>query len=169
MTFFVFDVESIGLHGEAFAVGWCAVNTKGEELQSARYACRRDEVDGSDSDRKWVDENIPAIATTCDYHTMIGWFWSDWLGWKANGAIMAADCAWPVEARFLCKCVDHDREARAFEGPYPFIDIGSVLLALGHNPLKEFDRNANELPKHDPLADARQSARLLVEAIGARY
>lgn len=30
--YFVFDVESVGLFGEAFAVGWVVVNARGEEL-----------------------------------------------------------------------------------------------------------------------------------------
>lgn len=163
--FFVFDVESIGLHGQAFAVGWCVVDSQGKEHPGARYACDRDAIEGSDSDREWVDANMPPIAVTCDYPTMLEWFWADWLGWKAIGALMAADCSWPVEARFLCACVDQDKTNRAFEGPYPFIDIGSVLFAKGYDPLHEFPRRDNELPKHDPLADARQSARLLVDAM----
>ena len=72
---------------------------------------------------------------------------------------MVADCPWPVEAKFLNACV---REY-GMAGPYPLIDVGSVVLARGGDPTGPFDRLPNELPKHDPLADARQSARVFIE------
>jgi hypothetical protein len=79
--------------------------------------------------------------------------------------MLAADCAWPVEARFLAACVDDQPEQRAWEGPYPLIDIASVRLAAGLDPLATVERLPSEMPAHDPLADARQSARLLIEAL----
>jgi hypothetical protein len=59
------------------------------------------------------------------------------------------------------------RRARrvAGDGPYPLVDVASVRLAAGLDPLGAYDRTAGELPVHNPLADARQSARLLLEAL----
>ena len=39
------------------------------------------------------------------------------------------------------------------------------MLCAGMDPMATYDRLPAELPRHDPLADARQSARLLVEAL----
>jgi hypothetical protein len=39
------------------------------------------------------------------------------------------------------------------------------MLSAGMNPLATYDRTPSELPRHNPLADARQSARLLSEAL----
>jgi hypothetical protein len=77
---------------------------------------------------------------------------------------MVADCAYPVETSFIDDCLadDASREAQA---PYPLLDVASVRLAVGLNPAATEKRLPNELPPHDPVADARQSARLLVEAL----
>ncbi len=37
--FFVFDVESIGLHGEGFAVGWVVVGETGATYEESYLAC----------------------------------------------------------------------------------------------------------------------------------
>jgi hypothetical protein len=89
---------------------------------------------------------------------------------------MVADCGWPVEARFLAACVDDARpvatdgkttadSAREFEGPHPLHELSSVLLGAGAGSGIQFDRLPQELPEHDPLADARLSVRLLLDAV----
>jgi hypothetical protein len=50
-------------------------------------------------------------------------------------------------------------------GPYPLHDLASILLAHGRDPLAKNERLPEELPEHDPLNDARQSARLLHEVL----
>lgn len=84
---------------------------------------------------------------------------------KATGELLAADCAWPVEARFLAACVDALPDERRFAGPYPLMEISTWMMAAGQDPMKTHARLESELPQHNPLADARQSARLLMEAI----
>lgn len=163
--FFVIDVESIGLHGEAFAVAWVAVDgarTVGEEV----IACLPERAVGRRSHREWCAANIPPIPATEPRPSCVrDTFWIRWCEYKEQGYWLAADCCWPVEARFLAACVDDHVGERTWEGPYPLIDIGSVLFAVGLDPLGTYQRFPSELPVHDPLADARQSARLLLEAI----
>lgn len=181
--FFVFDVESVGLHGEGFAVGWTVIDTaKRIAVAEGLVSCPLDAAVGALSDRDWVKEHVvPALsALRADSGELVGLatatfatpaevralFWEHWASWRKAGAVMAADCLWPVEARFLSACVDTDPEARRWKGPYPFVDIGSVLLGVGKNPLGHFGRTLYERPEHNPLCDARQSARLLLEALG---
>lgn len=160
----VFDVESIGLHGEGFAVGYVVVDGDGAVFDSGRYACPTAKAVGPDDGRAWVAENCPPIVATHDFPRQIrAAFWNQWLAHKERGAVLVADCAWPVEARFLASCVDDDAQ-RTWEGPYPLHELASFMVAAGMDPMATYDRRSDE-PQHDPLGDARQSARLLVSAL----
>lgn len=163
--FFVIDVESVGLYGEAFAVA-CGLYIDGVCQWESRYACDMEACSGRDSDRKWVRDNVPLLPEThSSPRLMRNAFWKDWLRAADAGAVMAADCAWPVEARFLAACVGDEPEIRNWTGPYPLAEISSYMAAAGMDPMADYSRTASELPKHEPLADVRQSARLLFEAI----
>ena len=171
----VFDVEAVGLHGEGFAVGYVIIDTKtGEEIDSGIVTAPDDLSPGLPDDRAWIREHVVPVLDThvprerslkCSSAAAVRrFFWDMWAFWRAQGAWLAADVAWPVEARFLAACIDDDR-GRSMKGPYPLIDIASVRLAAGFDPLAHEDRWATELPAHNPLADARQSARLLLKAL----
>lgn len=166
--FMVFDVESIGLHGEGFAVGYVVVNRMGVEVTHASIACSTMMAVGSDDDRTWVSKNVPVFKPTikCSNPLQVRQsFWNQWMCWKEKGAVLVADCAWPVEARFLIACVYDNLLERKWQGPYPLLDVSSFLMAAGIDPLQKFARLENELPIHDPVCDARQSARLLIQSI----
>lgn len=162
----VFDVESIGLQGEGFAVGYVVVDKHGKELASQRYACDPLGATGNLEAREWVRKNIPPIpANEIDPQAVRQAFWGDWLRWKQRDAALVADYGWPVEARFLAACVDDDLYVNEWAGPYPLYDVSTAMLATGRNPHAAYERLANELPEHDPVADARQSARLWLECL----
>lgn len=170
--FMVFDVESVGLHGEGFAVGF--VVTDGIQiLDMGLYACPVFKARGHKGNiegREWVKKNCPEINKTHDCpRQMRTAFWNKWQLWKSHGAVLVADCAWPVEARFLAKCVDDEPSSREWAGPYPLFDLSSVLLALGINPTEKFSREELELPEHNPLSDARQSARVLMQHLRKNF
>lgn len=167
--FFVFDVESIGLHGEGFSVGYVVVEewgSSGGEIESGYFGCNSDDAAGLPDNRDWVNKHIPHRPPNCSGPDEVRRkFWKVWKAWKTKQAILAADCCWPVETNFLSECVALDPVGREWEGPYPLIDIGSVLLACGKDPLGKFPRLPSEMPEHDPEKDARQSARILLEAL----
>jgi len=79
---------------------------------------------------------------------------------------MAAECGYPVETNFLrlCDSFIPIHGVNEFEGPYPLHDIASIMLAAGMDPMKTYERLPDESPKHDPLCDVKQSARLMYEA-----
>lgn len=163
----VFDVESIGLHGEGFAVGFVVLDAEGNQLEAVTYACPPDAAKGNDEGRAWVKATCPKLTRTHDLPIEIrSAFWTKWQEWKAKGAVLIADCCWPVEARFLAQCVDDAPSERGWQGPYPLHDAASMLLARGLDPLEKRERKADELPEHDPLADAKQSARILHDVLG---
>lgn len=173
----VFDVESVGLHGEGFAVGW-VITEDGREIDSGYAACSPDfAYEGTAGDREWISDNVlPYLPTPkhvkagiySDYEIVSQVrqsFWDEWLKWNAKGATLWADCAWPVEAKFLIDCVQDGDGDRNWQGPYPLCEISTVLIMAGLDPLAKCDRLYNEKPAHHPTCDARQSARLLNEAI----
>jgi len=167
--YLVFDVESIGLHGEGFAVAGGVYSAYGGvALYEFHFACPMEDAAGEDADREWVRKNVPPLDVT---HTtrlgVLNAFWGEWLLLKKlyPGIVMAAECGWPVEAKFLMDCVARDPMTRNMEGPYPLHEIATYMAAAGMDPMATYDRKSRELPKHDPLADARQSARLLCEAL----
>lgn len=164
--FMVFDVESIGLHGEGFAVGWTVVRRDGGVVASATYACDPSLANGSESGRTWVNNNVKLIfGHNCNAPRWVrDEFWRAWEYAKKQGATLWAECSWPVEANFLSACIADDPENREWSGPYPLHDVATLRLAAGMDPLKTESRRENELPVHCPQADSRQSARLLIEA-----
>lgn len=166
--FFVFDVESVGLHGEGFAVAGGVYLANGAAQWEFCYCCPIDEAKGDDEGRKWVKANVPTLHVT--HRLPIGIrdaFWADWLKAKSQypEIVMAAECGWPVEARFLCACIDDEPDGRRWQGPYPLQEVAAFMAAAGMNPMETYERTPSETPAHNPLTDARLSARLLSEAL----
>jgi hypothetical protein len=162
--YFVLDVESIGLHGEGFAVGIVVIGVSGTIYEEHRFACPPIAARGDETGRAWVAQHVPSLIQTATNPKHVrDQFWAIWERWRRLKVPMVADCAWPVEARFLLDCVTDDIR-RHWNGPYPLLELASFLVAVGRDPLMERPRLENE-PLHDPLGDARQSARILVECL----
>lgn len=171
------DVESVGLHGEPFAFGYVVVDTETRaEVETFFARCPLAAARGLKPGRDWVTEHVePALcipvdrvngARECaDPRELLEVFWQEWELWRGRGVWLVADCPWPVEARFLAACIDAAEGARDWHGPYPLIDVASARLAADLSPLGSDVRLPSESPVHHPVADARQSARLLLESL----
>jgi hypothetical protein len=163
--FMVFDCESIGLHGETFAVGYVVVTGDGEVVGDRVFTCSPDTASGTDEGRAWITENCPPLVWNCSSPREVRrFFWAGWQSWKDQGAVLVAHVAWPVEARFLAACVDDQPDQNTWNGPYPLHELASFMVAAGMDPTGDYGRLPDE-PQHDPLGDARQSARLLTMAL----
>lgn len=167
-SFFIFDVESVGLHGEGFAVAGGVYLANGAVQWEFCYACQVDDAAGYGEDRAWVKANVPVLEIT--HRQPMGIrdaFWLDWLKAKAQfpDIVMAAECGWPVEARFLIDCIGDKMEDRRWKGPYPLMEIASYMATAGMDPMAKYQRTPSEMPEHNPMMDARLSARLLSEAL----
>lgn len=168
--FFIFDVESIGIHGQAFAVAGGVYDRDGNALHEFAYHCHPERADGEFSDREWVVANVTTHSQSfrCSSPKVVRTsFWCEWLEAKEKwpGITMAVECGWPVEARFLIACIDDDRGERNWEGPYPLQEIATFMIAAGLDPMATYARLRRELPAHEPLADSRLSARLLAYSL----
>lgn len=161
MKLLSFDVESNGLHGEAFAVGAILYDTDTCQVESS--VCYRMPIAGQVDD--WVSENVlPQLVgveiTHDDAQAMRRDFWNWYLAHK-DGAIVIVDVGYPVEARFLAACQDDDA-SRKWQGPYPLHEVATMLQMAGVDP--DTDRIAlvgdglRGLQKHNPIDDAHASA-----------
>lgn len=173
----VIDVESVGLHGDAFAFGWVVICENGavekhpstglRHHDSAKFDWRS--CSGKRDGFEWVAKNIGApapsecLATRREVRER---FWEAWTGWRNQGCLLWADVPWPVEARFLLECVGDYRHAgyisAELTAPYPLLDVNTLAASLGFS---EIPRIPEELPEHDPLNDAKHSARKLARCL----
>ncbi len=158
---FVFDVESVGLHGEGFAVGYVVLDAEFQVVESGMFACDRTHARGSQSGHEWCAKNIPPLTIThTSARAVRTAFFERWLAWKETSTLVA-ECGWPVEARFLAQCIDDHPGAREWSGPYPMHELATLMFVAGMDPMATWARNDDEKPPHDPLADTRLSVRIL--------
>lgn len=189
----VFDVESVGLNGEGFAVGFVILESDGTFGEAHRATCRPDDAagvyvicrpsgSGQDAmlakaemlDRQWVAHNCPFVGdeavTFANPKPLRAWFWKHWQRFRSEGCLLWADCCYPVETTFLADCVrDHmpgdladGRGDTRFNAPFPLCDVAMLRVAIGDaDPTRNTTRHADDEPAHDPLNDARHSAREL--------
>lgn len=166
---FSLDVESMGLLGEPFAVGWVIVDEEGNEKEEGYLAYPHLTEGVSPDDMKWMQENVlPHLPEpNCkDADDLCHRFWDAWTTAHVNydGLTMVSDVPFPVEAGFLLRCLKMLGLGMG-DSPLPIIDVASVLLATGQDPLGTYSRLDNELPAHNPLNDARQSVRQMLQAL----
>jgi len=164
----VIDVETIGLHGPAFCVGFVVMDFYGEVTNEGLYAIRPDSIlTDNVLGMKWAMENVQIEErhfNCSSLEELRSRFWKFWLEvrWRA---IMAADVNWPCEANFLSDCIKENIGSE-WHGPYPLLDIASFRMGAGDaDTMKTEIRLPNEQPPHNPLCDARQSARQLAATI----
>jgi hypothetical protein len=159
---FVFSVKTVGIFGEAYSVGGGIFTNAGEEVSSFLFTCDRDLSEpGAEPDR-YILEGFPKDAVTHTSPAGVRAAFSERLSEAMRthwSPLVAARFCHPGPSRFLSQS-----EPRP-QNPTILHDIASIMLAAGMDPVATYPRLASELPKHNPLADARQSARLLGEAI----
>jgi hypothetical protein len=143
----VIDVESRGLHGEGYALGWVYV-VGGNICESDRLWCPPETARGDDEGLRWARENVvpqleAASRPTHESPRQIRTeFWRFWM--LHRPAAMIADWCWPVEANFLSACIADD-PGRSWDGPRPLLDAGT---------LREYGLAEPVVDVHEPLADA---------------
>lgn len=174
MKFLIIDVESAGLYGDGFAIAYVLINRDGLRLKEGVFFTQIEYAKGLCRNLQWVKEyvkldfdrfNNAEISRLPSIHDVRNQFWSLWceLKNKYPDIYLAGDCIFPVEANFLRDCVMIDDSSRQWNAPYPIIEISTLLLACGKDPKGKYQREDDELPEHNSLCDARQSARIMIE------
>lgn len=159
-----FDLESNGLHGQAFAVAAVVVDATGEIVDSFSARIKiTGEVD------EWVKENvIPVIGdmqvTHGDYRTMCDAFWRWFVRAQESCDYVVVSNGYPVEYRFLADCQDNNLEERYWQHPFPILELPSLLIGLGRVSesarLSVITRAAKgqSFVRHHPRDDAMSTA-----------
>lgn len=166
MKVFSFDAETNGLWGQAFALS-AAVYEGGQlTAQFTAYLGANGVTD------QWVRDNVlPKLSdiavTHADYDAMLASFAKFYLANKGEADIIA-HMGVPVEAKVLL-----DMHSKGFigdwDGPFPFLDVASVLKACGEDPTSVDKYNeqygllagrseAEGLATHHPLYDSIAAA-----------
>lgn len=164
MKIFCVDAESDSLYGDIFAIG-AVVYDGYKEIDYFNGSSQVSEVKD-----QWVIKNvIPNIKHINKYNSryeLRNKFWEFYMKYRED-SIIVADCPYPVEYNLFKKCINDDFDNRKWLGPYPFMDIASVLFIKGIEPLKDRDIiiNKQNILKHNPLEDARTSAKVLIKIL----
>ena len=166
----------MGLFGQPFAVGWVVVDHENKEYSSGLLSTPLPVASGFNSakeakeTKQWIQKHVvPALPNAPNCSSLSGLlreFWRQWRDAKEQfpDLVMVTDCPFPVEAGFLLR-VQRECGMTLQTSPYPIIDVASVLFAVGQDPTEHYDRRANEKPEHNPVCDARQSVRVMLEAL----
>jgi len=163
---FVFDCESIGFYGEAFAWGAVLVGPDGKEEGSWSAACDPVKARGGQDGRAWVEMNVRVPAWDCQTpREMRNRFWKalQEARERAGGPVLNwYHVGYPVETEFLRRVYRDQSEVRKRLMPKPVNDVETMVLLTG---LAEPARLPAELPEHNPLSEARYAARILGECL----
>lgn len=164
------DVESNGLHGEAFAVGAVLIDCTGKILDEYSGRCPlKGEVD------EWVQKNVlPVLRDMPEDHktpkALRKSFWEWYKKAKEESDYVVVNNGYPVETRFLAACQDDDLEARYWDHPFPLLDLSSMLLQVNVKPLAVRhqvveDELEGQVLQHHPRWDAWVSALVAIKAL----
>ncbi len=165
-----FDLETNGLHGEAFAIG--AVVMDMDAKIHDQFTARTRLTSKVDP---WVKDNVlPAIVdmpiTHKNYQEMCEAFWTWYLKAEPESDYVVVKNGYPVEYRFLLDCQKVDLENRYWQHPFPILDLSSLLIQVGYkSQLSKADLlknipNAASYQLHNPLNDAKLTAVTAFEA-----
>ena len=173
-TRMVFDVESVGLAGEGFAVGWVVLEGD-TEVDTRLLATPAKHAFGTADGRAWIETNVPRRVWDPSPddgiyrptpHASRNEFWETWLAYGGRSIELWGDTIWPVEARFLHQAVDDLRCHREMGGPFPLLDVTTLFrMAWARDPSISKDSPPDE--PHNPLSDAKASARTLLMLLKA--
>ena len=181
-------MESVGLAGDGFAVGWVAFDGA-RQIDEGLAATPANMVPGSALGREWINANIPERVRNphptdpiyrLSAQSVRQTFWDKWQSFGGRAIELWGDTIWPVEARFLIQTIDDSRTnesyivdggywtgavvRREMDGPYPLLDICTLFrICVARNTL--FGKDAPPIEPHNPLEDARASARKLFRCL----
>lgn len=165
------DVESNGLHGDAFAVGAVVMRLDGTITDQFQA---RSPLNGELD--PWVRKHVlPAmkdfVQTHDDAKAMRDAFWAWYKKAKEQADYMMVDNGYPVESRFLLSCQDDDLEERYWDHFFPLLDLSSMLIQVGIKPLAVRHRLVKDQLgsepnlQHNPRWDAWVSALVAIKAL----
>lgn len=162
MNRFFVDAESDGLYGGILSVAALVTNEENRELEHFYGAvdparCR--------VTVPWVRENVVTYLAEAEAFydsetALLTAFWAFWSRHREQAECIA-DVGYPVEAGLFTRCVALDPKTRYYQGPYPLLDLATLLRARGIDPLRERASLCQvPLTAHNAMNDVRMTAEL---------
>lgn len=174
MKILSFDVESNGLHGEAFAVSGVLMRSDGKVIDEFTGRCP---IEGPVDE--WVAKNVlPQMNGIPQRYksarTLRSAFWRWYKKAKAQADFVIAENPYPVEARFLIACQQDSLRSRYWEHPFPLIDVGTLFFERGYRQPHERERfraaliGDKDKQAHNPRWDAWATALVAFRLLGEK-
>ncbi|HSX45937.1 MAG TPA: hypothetical protein VLG27_02960 [Candidatus Saccharimonadia bacterium] len=169
-----FDVETNGLHGDAFAVGAVVIGADNKTYSEFSGRCPTEgKID------EWVDANVlPAITDIPtnfgSSHELREAFWEWYLEAEQQADYVLVSNGYPVEYRFLLKCQEENLAERYWQHPFPILDLTSLLLGTGQDTSSKSQLinriiEDNDFKRHHPLHDAKIAALVAFDALAQNH
>jgi hypothetical protein len=160
MVKFIFDVESDGLYGEGFAFG-CIVVKDNEIIEKFSV------ISKTEIKEKWVIDNVLPNLEDKDFDKTVetnkelrNEFYKYYCKTKEKYKAIEfySDCNFPVETNFLADIARDDLNNRAFNMPFPLIDI-ATSKNIDINRKENYEKETGKrLREHNPVDDCIASA-----------
>ena len=168
---FFIDAETDGLYGQILSVAVIVTDEKCKEIERKYWGL---DIKPKQLESQWVRQNVlPIMANyeTCQNELeLIENVWKLWRKYERS-AYAVGDVIFPVETGLFSKCVGQDIKEREFKAPVPFVDMNSVLLAKGLDPMVEREALLSDLPigiKHNALYDVEIMIKLWKKYMGGK-
>ena len=160
MVKFIFDVESDGLYGEGFAFGILII--KDNKIIEKFSVISKTELK-----EKWVIDNIVSnlkkkefdkvVETNKELREEFYKFYCE-MKEKYKEVEIWSDCNYPVETNFLADIAKDDLKNRAFNMPYPLVDIATQSNIHINRKEHYKEKTGKYLKQHNPIDDCIASA-----------
>lgn len=154
--FMFIDAETDGLYGPFLSIAAIVCDEKGNE-ESVFFARRKWILE--EIQEEWVKEHVlPHLNAPIVFETELHLLQVFWEYYRSHdGCICIGDVIYPVEIRIFEKNVMQNLEERKFQGPYPFLDLSSMLYAKGIDPSIERSKliDTSNYTVHNALDDVR--------------
>lgn len=158
------DVESVSLHGRAFAVGAIVVNKRtGVIIDQFQLKC----TEIMPAANEWVKANvIPVLVDMPECEHAPEFRERFWLFYKkyCDNSDVWGDCIFPVETNFLSWIAKDDLPNREFMMPYPLNDL-AAMVNISKNRIEECGESMSWLRPHHPIDDCIASTTLLLAMV----
>ena len=153
---FFIDAETDGLNGSFISVAIIVTDMECKEIERLYCGISKEKLDVKD---EWTIKNVlPILGQYEEVNNEEELLERVWQSWEkySNCAYAIGDVIFPVEARLFQKCIMKNVSERGMQGPFPLLDLASLLYANKIDPLCDREKilcNQNDNLQHNALYD----------------
>lgn len=155
------DAETDGLYGSFISIAAKVLDKKSGKVEDSLYiGIAKDVLQVKDA---WTKEHVlPYLGEYKEFKAqeeLLEFFWAFYVQ-KREDTEVIGDVIYPIENRLFASCVEMDVANRIFMGPFPLLDLSSMLYAKGIDPMVEREKlieHTIEGNKHNAMYDIELS------------